>query len=114
MGDHRGGQGGKSRKEVREEAHTARGHEGSDSAVGQRPGLTAAVETGLRAGLGGCNGGGGPGWALQAAGEKHPLERWGRRCQLGQGRLRGVWLGGHRPGHWVQRLGREWPWAGPL
>lgn len=47
-------------------------------------------------------------------GEKHLLERWGRRYQWGQGRLRGVWLGGHRPGHWVQRLGREWTGPGSL
>ena len=51
----------------------------------------AAVEAGLRTGLGGCNREGeGPKWALWAAGEKHLLERWGRRCRWGRGRLQGV------------------------
>lgn len=44
MGDRRGGQGGRSRNEVREEAHAAGGHDESDSAMEQRPGLTEAAE----------------------------------------------------------------------
>lgn len=44
MGDCRGGQDGRSRNEVREEVHASGGHNESDSAMEQRPGLTEAAE----------------------------------------------------------------------